>query len=252
MIPSAHSVDEPQREREEGANLARPDHAGRDEEQRDVGDQQRQAFDRLVDLERVVELAGVDDHAQERTGDERRDGEVDPGEAHPRRHPAAGGEGDDPDREDDREDEPVELEVDRRREAELDPVERRQPEHRDEARQHPREQPIRARPVIGRVLVHALVGPRTPRADAQGDQRQESARREREGHDERQERDRRRHARVDRRRLAASRAARIEASPRRRSPTAHPGRARTRAGRRPPCSRDAPPPRATAPARRRR
>ena len=74
---------------------------------------------------------------------------VDPRQAEPRSHARAGPQGEQPQPADEREDQAIERHVDGRRHGQLDRVERREPEHGDEPREHPRQDAGGARPVVG-------------------------------------------------------------------------------------------------------
>ena len=133
----------------ERRHLAAPHRARNDHEDRYERDQQRELLQRQHELPGVVQIAGIEHDAQKRARKKRAHCDVDARDPKPGRRAGAGRERDQPDHRDDREHDPIERDVDRRVHPQLDPVERREPDHRDQARDRPRQQPRRSRPVRG-------------------------------------------------------------------------------------------------------
>ena len=146
--PQGEHGGEDERVGEEGGDLASPHDAGSDDEQRHVGEDERQLLEREVELERVVQVARVEHHAEERAGQEDAQRRMDPRPLEAWRDTTARRERQQPRTDEEGQHEPVEPHVDRQRGVELDRVERNEPQHGQEQSQHPRQDARRAGPVV--------------------------------------------------------------------------------------------------------
>ena len=161
-MPPAQHNGEDQGVVQERRHLAAPQCARSDHEERNEGDEQWKLLEGEIELERLAEVAGVEHHAKEGAGHEEADGGVYPGEADAGGGTASLRKGEDPGESDNGKHEPVERQVDRQRRVELDRVERNQPNDRQEAGQHPGQQPCGVRPVVIAFRVLSRLGESRP------------------------------------------------------------------------------------------
>ncbi len=169
--PDRGDAREADHERDERGHLRRPDDRRDEEVEEDVAEQERELLHAQRQLVEVHELVDVDEDAHDRREQEAADGPVQRAAAELRRGPAADEQGGQPHEADPDDHDAVELALEREVDRQARRVERDDPQHHEERREHPRQDPRRVRPhpaVEGRIAVDRLDGGGRRRRRARG------------------------------------------------------------------------------------